>query len=59
MTDLNRREIAVFAPLVVLTIWMGIYPSSFLDFMHVSVDNLLIQVETALRASSSFAMVGR
>ena len=27
--DLSPREIAVFAPLVVLTLWMGVYPSSF------------------------------
>ena len=29
MLDLNRREVAFFVPLVVLTLWMGIYPSSF------------------------------
>ena len=39
--DMNKREIAVFAPLVVITLWMGIYPTSFLDVMHVSVENLL------------------
>ncbi|MCK5168064.1 MAG: NADH-quinone oxidoreductase subunit M, partial [Rhodospirillaceae bacterium] len=37
LKDLNKREIAVFAPLLILTLWMGIYPVSFLDFMHVSV----------------------
>jgi NADH-quinone oxidoreductase subunit M len=30
--DLSPREIAVFAPLVILTLWMGIYPSSFTSF---------------------------
>src|SRR5579864_1786828 len=30
--DLSPREIAVFAPLVFLTLWMGVYPSSFTDF---------------------------
>ncbi len=49
--DMSPREWAVFAPLIILTLWMGIYPSSFLDFMHVSVENLLTQVETALAAS--------
>ena len=28
----SPREMAVFAPLVVLTLWMGIYPSSFTSF---------------------------
>ena len=27
--DLSPREIAVFVPLILLTLWMGIYPSSF------------------------------
>jgi len=30
--DISPREMAVFAPLVVLTLWMGIYPSSFTSF---------------------------
>jgi len=42
--DMNRREIAIFAPLLIITIWMGVYPSSFLDFMHVSVTHLLQQM---------------
>ncbi len=57
--DMNAREWAVFAPLVVLTLWMGVYPSSFLDVMHVSVVNLLDQVETALAASGGVVVAGR
>jgi NADH-quinone oxidoreductase subunit M len=30
--DISPREMAVFAPLVILTLWMGIYPSSFTSF---------------------------
>jgi len=41
--DLSRREIAVFAPLVFLVMWMGIYPKPFLDVMSQSVDNLIVQ----------------
>ena len=41
--DLDRREVAVFAPLVAVVLWMGIYPDSFLNVMHASVDNLLAQ----------------
>jgi NADH-quinone oxidoreductase subunit M len=48
--DLNAREWMIFAPLIILTLWMGVYPSSFLDFMHVSVENLINQIETALSA---------
>ena len=57
--DLNAREWAIFAPLIVLTLWMGIYPSSFLDFMHVSVDNLINHVETALAAHGQSLLAGR
>jgi NADH-quinone oxidoreductase subunit M len=57
--DMNKREIAVFAPLVVITLWMGIYPTSFLDVMHVSVENLLKHVETALAAAGHVGMAGR
>ncbi len=59
IADMNGREIAVFAPLVVLVIFMGIYPAPFLDIMHASVLNLLSQVETALNASSAIAVAGR
>ncbi|TCS64136.1 NADH-quinone oxidoreductase subunit M [Varunaivibrio sulfuroxidans] len=47
LLDLSLREKIVFAPLIVLVLWMGIYPASFLDVMHVSVANLIGQVTTA------------
>ncbi len=50
MLDLTPREIATLAPLVVLALWMGIYPGPFLDVMAVSVKNLLDQHQTALAA---------
>jgi NADH-quinone oxidoreductase subunit M len=48
----------VFAPLVVLVLWMGVYPSSFLDIMHVSVNNLIDRVESA-QAASAALVAGR
>jgi len=30
--DISPREMAVFAPLIILTLWMGVYPSSFTSF---------------------------
>ena len=50
MLDLSKREIAIVAPLVVMVLWMGIYPSSFLDPMAVSVENLITKYQTAGRA---------
>ena len=46
--DLSPREVAVFAPLIILTFWMGIYPATFLDIMSVSVDNLISNYQLAL-----------
>ena len=42
--DLRPHEIACFAPLIILVLLMGIYPSLFLDPMAASVDHLLTQV---------------
>lgn len=50
MFDLNLREKLIFAPLIIFTIWMGVYPSTFMDFMHVSVENLIQNHEAALAA---------
>ena len=51
--DMNRREALVFAPLVVLVFWMGIYPMSFLDVMSVSVSNLIENYQSALAAAEA------
>jgi NADH-quinone oxidoreductase subunit M len=51
--DMNRREALVFAPLVVLVFWMGIYPMSFLDVMSVSVSNLIENYQNALAAAEA------
>ncbi len=56
--DMSPREWAVFAPLIVLTIWMGVYPTSFLDFMHVSVANLMTHVEKAQAAANMITLAG-
>ncbi len=55
--DLSRREVAVFAPLVILVLWMGIYPVTFLDIMHVSVNNLIQPFEAARAAAEGAAVI--
>ena len=39
--DLNRREVWILLPFIVGVLWMGLYPSVFLDAMHCSVSHLL------------------
>jgi len=41
MPDLNAREMAFFAPLIALTLWMGIYPSSFKDLIDPAVAQIV------------------
>jgi NADH-quinone oxidoreductase subunit M len=41
MPDLSLREMAIFAPLVILTLWMGVYPSSFKDLIDPSVAQIV------------------
>jgi NADH-quinone oxidoreductase subunit M len=48
LLDLSPREIAVFAPLILLTLWMGVYPSSFLDVWEASVAALVQRHEAAM-----------
>jgi NADH-quinone oxidoreductase subunit M len=51
MLDLSPREKAVFAPLLVLVLWMGFYPNSFLRPIQASVDHLVQQVTAATDAA--------
>ena len=53
LLDLDRREIAIFTPLIILVIWMGVYPSSFLDVIQVSVDHLIGQMDAAISAAET------
>nr|WCH58007.1 NADH dehydrogenase subunit 4 [Hypnea cornuta] len=39
--DISRREFLILVPLTILIIWMGVYPSSFLNDIHCSLFNLL------------------
>ena len=52
--DLSYREIIVFAPLILLVFWMGIYPSPFLDVMSASVENLITNFNVALNNSNVY-----
>lgn len=39
--DLNLREFAVLAPMVVMIFWMGLFPNHFMDFSKASIDHLI------------------
>ncbi|MBK18979.1 MAG: NADH-quinone oxidoreductase subunit M [Rhodospirillaceae bacterium] len=57
--DMNGREIAVFMPLLILTIYMGVYPAPFLEIIEVSVANLVDQHKTAMTAIEALSVAGQ
>ncbi len=44
LPDMDLRETLTLLPLLILVFWIGVYPNSFLSFMHVSVEHLLNRV---------------
>ena len=46
--DLEPREIVIFAPLIILVLWMGLWPQPFLQVMDASVLNLMQNYQDAL-----------
>ena len=54
--DMNRREVAVFLPLVLITLWMGIYPNSFLDPMGPAVDKLIGDYNAAIKLAHTASL---
>ena len=55
--DLSAREVAVFAPLVVLTLWMGVYPSSFSGFFDAAVNAMVDHHHAAIDSTTKLAEV--
>jgi NADH-quinone oxidoreductase subunit M len=53
LKDLSPREIAIMAPLVLLTIFFGFYPAPILDVTAASVKNLVANYEMAIQASTA------
>ncbi|MEX2044849.1 MAG: NADH-quinone oxidoreductase subunit M, partial [Opitutus sp.] len=48
LRDLNFREMAMFAPIVIFIFWIGLNPQPILRIMHASVLNLVSQANPAL-----------
>ncbi len=59
MVDLNTREIAIFVPLLLMVLWMGIHPSSFIDVMDASVENLIESYQLALARADAVTVAAQ
>jgi NADH-quinone oxidoreductase subunit M len=49
LLDLNLREFATFAPLLILAVWIGLYPSPFLRRLETSVNRVVARVNPDYR----------
>ena len=49
--DMTSREKWIFAPLVVMTLWLGVYPAAALDIIGPSVEALVGNYDTAVAAA--------
>ena len=46
LADLSLREFCTFAPLLLLAVWIGLYPKPFLDRLETSVDRVMVRVDS-------------
>jgi NADH-quinone oxidoreductase subunit M len=53
ITDMTRREKAIFAPLIAMTLLLGIYPSLVTDITGPSVANLVAEYQAALPVTTA------
>src|SRR4030095_6898691 len=49
LLDLNFREFATYAPLLILAFWIGLYPKPFLDRLETSVTRVVARVNPQYR----------
>jgi len=57
ITDLSGRERAIMAPLVAMTLLLGVYPSLVTDIIGPSVEALIATYDTALAEAATSTMV--
>jgi NADH-quinone oxidoreductase subunit M len=55
MLDLHWREIVVFVPMILVVLWMGIYPDTFLRPLQPTIGNLIESVQSARDTGHRFA----
>jgi NADH-quinone oxidoreductase subunit M len=58
LKDLNLREFATFAPLIVLAFWIGLYPAPFLERLGKSVDRVVARLNAPTSPQNAAAPVG-
>ena len=58
LTDLDNRELTALIPLVLIVVWLGIYPKPVLDPINNSVNHLLTQMkDKAIKVKTKKAII--
>ena len=57
LTDLSLREWVVLVPILLLIVWIGVYPVAFTGLTEASVHALIAQVQSKAGAASSAMLV--
>ena len=56
LADLKSREIVSLVPLVVLAVWVGVYPNTFLNLVHLPVQQIVDRVVPSLAQAHGGAL---
>jgi NADH-quinone oxidoreductase subunit M len=59
MPDLSLREWVIMAPIAAATLWMGVYPESFMKPMREDVARLLVRIERAAPEGDAKLAMGK
>ncbi len=59
MLDLSWREVAIFAPMIAVVLWMGVYPNSFLRPMQPTLARLMERVQLSLQENAAAKLAER
>jgi NADH-quinone oxidoreductase subunit M len=58
LPDLTHREFATFAPLIILAVWIGLYPAPFLNRLQTSVQHVVSRVNQPSGQAASSSPAG-
>ena len=58
LPDLSHREFATFAPLLILAVWIGLYPAPFLRRLDTSVQHIIARVSPQYPQNAATPMPG-
>jgi NADH-quinone oxidoreductase subunit M len=57
LKDLSTREILIFAPLLLFIVWIGVYPSTFLNKIEATTTNFVAKMEQSKATKVTLSQV--